>query len=128
MKTILIADDDSVVTMTLKRLLETKYSVLVANDGQGGLDLALENRPDLIICDWHMSPADGWLLAKLREDEWGRQAPVAVLSSDSSPDVIGAAFTSKVVHILPKQLLTPEAIAEKIEAILAHPTETTDEK
>jgi sigma-B regulation protein RsbU (phosphoserine phosphatase) len=60
MSKILIIDDDPTIRMTLQRFLKSQgYDVIVAKDGQEGLEKIKEMHPSLIICDWMMPVIDG---------------------------------------------------------------------
>ncbi|MGC9503697.1 sensor histidine kinase [Baaleninema sp.] len=60
MTRILIIDDEITTQLVLQDLLETEgHEVFVADDGQQGWELALEYRPNLMICDWMMPKIDG---------------------------------------------------------------------
>lgn len=60
MAKILVVDDDVMVQIILSNLLETeKHEVAIASDGETGLQLVEEIRPNLIICDWMMPGLDG---------------------------------------------------------------------
>lgn len=57
---ILVIDDDPAILLVIKKVLQKQgYEVILANDGQEGIDLALQVRPALIICDWNMPVLDG---------------------------------------------------------------------
>src|SRR5699024_3017153 len=52
MRKILVVDDEpSIVTLLKFNLEQSGYSVLTAEDGNTGLDLALDEKPDLIVLD-----------------------------------------------------------------------------
>ncbi len=60
MFTILIIDDDQIVQLTLKKILEAQgYQIITAIDGETGLEQAQQLQPALIICDWLMPGMDG---------------------------------------------------------------------
>ncbi|MGJ3250587.1 MAG: PP2C family protein-serine/threonine phosphatase [Elainellaceae cyanobacterium] len=60
MPKILVIDDDPVVRLVLKKALqEQDCDVIVASDGESGVDKAKQFRPALIICDWMMPGLDG---------------------------------------------------------------------
>ncbi|WP_019500679.1 SpoIIE family protein phosphatase [Pseudanabaena sp. PCC 6802] len=60
MSKILIVDDDVIVQMVLKKaLVEQGYEVVVAKNGEEGIEQAIAHHPALIICDWMMPGTDG---------------------------------------------------------------------
>src|SRR5690349_15408088 len=63
MKRILLVEDNEAIRENTAELLELEhYIVLEARDGQEGLDIALRETPDLIICDIMMPEIDGYHL------------------------------------------------------------------
>jgi DNA-binding response OmpR family regulator len=72
--TILVADDEShILSVVSLKLRNAGYRVLTASDGQEALDIALLDRPDLLITDYHMP-----LLSGLEVCQRLRQANVPV--------------------------------------------------
>jgi DNA-binding response OmpR family regulator len=60
-KQILLIEDDDYITRPVARALqEGGYEVSVASDGETGLALALEARPDLVVLDILLPGIDGW--------------------------------------------------------------------
>jgi phosphoribosyl 1,2-cyclic phosphodiesterase/CheY-like chemotaxis protein len=65
MSTVLIIEDDPDSRTTLAKLFATDgWKVLEANDGDAGLDLALHNRPELILCDLLMPKLNGFQVCR----------------------------------------------------------------
>ncbi|HMP12700.1 MAG TPA: response regulator [Saprospiraceae bacterium] len=61
MKKILVIEDNAEVRENLQEILELSgYAVVAAEDGTAGVDLALNERPDLILCDVMMPKLDGF--------------------------------------------------------------------
>ena len=61
MKTVLIIEDDKVIRENTAEILSlSNYKVLTAADGKKGMQLAIEHRPDIIICDIMMPQLDGF--------------------------------------------------------------------
>jgi two-component system cell cycle response regulator DivK len=68
MKTILIVEDTELNIDLLTQLLEDDYDLIVAHDGEQGVRLANENRPDLILMDISLPVMDGYeATRKIRE-------------------------------------------------------------
>ena len=78
------------ITAILKKKLEdSDFQVLVAFNGVSGLEVALQEHPDLILLDLILPEMDGiTMLDKLREDDWGKKVPVIILSNLSKADSI----------------------------------------
>jgi len=88
---ILVADDDRVTSRFLSSLLEGEgYEVLVADDGDHAVELALEHRPDLIVSDLIMPYRDGFdVLRALRDQPPLARIPVVILSmKDREEDIV----------------------------------------
>jgi CheY-like chemotaxis protein len=61
MKTILLIEDSDDIRETTAELLElANYQVLTAENGKIGIEMALRQKPDLVICDIMMPVLDGY--------------------------------------------------------------------
>ncbi|MBX7125599.1 MAG: response regulator [Cyclobacteriaceae bacterium] len=72
MKKILLIEDNEDIRENTAEILElAHYEVLTAPDGKKGVELALEKKPDLIVCDIMMPVLDGYgvLLAVQKNPE-----------------------------------------------------------
>ncbi len=83
MATILVIDDDELVSRTLQRTLKLyDYQVMVANSGPEGLQLARRHRPDLFILDVMMPGMDGYQVCRqIRGDPLLAELPVLFLTA-----------------------------------------------
>jgi len=117
-KTILVVEDEPPMQLVLRDILTVEgYTVLEAKNGIEGLELALSAHPDLILLDILMPKMDGLeMLKKLREDEWGKKAPVIVLTNLSDNEDVAKAVEEDVFEYFVK---TDIKIAEVIERIRA---------
>jgi two-component system, OmpR family, alkaline phosphatase synthesis response regulator PhoP len=82
-KIVLIVDDDNLLRTVLRDLLEEAgFSAREAKNGEEGLQMALLEKPDLIILDLVMPIMDGMeMYTKMREDARGANIPVVMLTS-----------------------------------------------
>ena len=61
MPKILVVEDNEENRDSLKRRLERRgFEVLLAEDGQKGIDMATAEKPDLVLMDMNMPVLDGW--------------------------------------------------------------------
>jgi CheY-like chemotaxis protein len=87
MKTILVIDDEFGIVDVLSELLaEEGYRVVTAANGQQGLELIAEVRPNLVILDVMMPVLDGVaMLRRLRSDPAHSDLEVIVMSAAPPP-------------------------------------------
>lgn len=85
MKKILLVDDDRDFVESTRTLLEEKYEVVMAYDGDEGIVKAREEKPDLIILDVIMPVEDGFTAAdEIAGDEELNKIPLMLLTSFGS--------------------------------------------
>jgi CheY-like chemotaxis protein len=63
-KVLLIEDNEMNRDMLSRRLTKRGYSVVMAIDGQQGIDMAVSEKPDIILLDMSLPVVDGWDAAK----------------------------------------------------------------
>ncbi|HZZ12658.1 MAG TPA: response regulator [Paraburkholderia sp.] len=92
MATLLLVDDDSDSLWLLRLTLESRgHAVVVASDGQAGLEKCAHHRPDLIVTDWNMPRMDGVALCeRLKSYPALAMIPVILASGENPPP--GKAF------------------------------------
>jgi DNA-binding response OmpR family regulator len=84
-KKILLVDDDRDFVESTRTLLEEKYAVVVAYDGDEGIATAREEKPDLIILDVIMPVEDGFTAAEeIAADDVLKTIPLMLLTSFGS--------------------------------------------
>jgi len=91
METILIVEDDATMLRGLKDNFEFKdYRVLTAADGENGLNLALNEKPDLIILDIMLPKINGYEVCRLIRKE-NLDMPIIMLTAkgEESDIVLG---------------------------------------
>jgi DNA-binding response OmpR family regulator len=88
MQTILVIDDDELVSRTLQRALKMyEYNVMVANSGTEGLQLARRHRPDLFVLDVVMPGTDGYQVCRqVRGDPILKDTPILFLTAKSKDE------------------------------------------
>ena len=82
-KVILIVEDDAKNLKLFRDLLQVSgYTTLEATDGKQGVELAREEKPDLILMDIQMPVMDGLEATKLlKNDDVTKDIPVIALTA-----------------------------------------------
>ena len=89
-KKLLVIDDSDQIRWFLKHVFNKEYQILEARNGQDGIDVALKEEPDLILCDVMMPVKDGYETCReIKSDPKMAQTPVVMLTAKvESEDVI----------------------------------------
>jgi DNA-binding response OmpR family regulator len=131
-KRILIIEDSREISHYLKLRLKTYgYEVLAAFDGEEGLEMAREQRPDLILLDIMLPKLDGFKLCRLLKfDKSYEHIPIIMLTARGQEKDVETAeqiaadayvvkpFDWKMLQGLIEKMLTPGFEKEKIQPIL----------
>jgi DNA-binding response OmpR family regulator len=89
METILIVEDDATMLRGLKDNFEFKgYSVLTAADGEEGLNLALNKKPDLILLDIMLPKINGYEICRLVRQEKLDMPIIMLTAKGEESDVV----------------------------------------
>ena len=98
----LLAEDEALIRLDLKEMLEEEGFEVVgeAGDGQTAVDLASELRPDLVILDVKMPVLDG--LSAAEQIVGARIAPVIILTAFSQRDLVERAREAGAMAYLVK--------------------------
>ena len=81
-KILLVEDNEMNRDMLLRRLIRKGYDVVMAVNGQQGLEVARSEAPDLILMDMSLPEVDGWeTTRRLRADKLIRHIPVIALTA-----------------------------------------------
>ncbi|MBM0127512.1 ANTAR domain-containing response regulator [Pimelobacter simplex] len=101
-RTVVIAEDETLIRMDLAEMLaEEGYDVVgQAGDGQKAIELAEELRPDLVILDVKMPVLDGIAAAEAIAGQ--RIAPVVMLTAFSQRDLVERAREAGAMSYLVK--------------------------
>ena len=75
-------NDDNVYMLKMRLELLGDFEVLAAEDGEKGCEIALRERPDIILMDLEMPVIDGWeATRRLKGDPQTHDIPVIALSA-----------------------------------------------
>ncbi len=81
-KILLVEDNEMNRDMLSRRLIRRGYEVVIATDGQQGVDLATSAAPDLILMDMSLPVIDGWeATRRIKAAEGTKKIPVIALTA-----------------------------------------------
>lgn len=116
---ILVIDDNKEFLESINDILVyERYEVLLARNGDLGLEIARQEQPDLILCDIHMNHKDGFIVMKeLQQNIITYSIPLVFISAhaEESKMELGARLGAKGYLVKP---FTRMELIETINEIL----------
>jgi DNA-binding response OmpR family regulator len=111
-----IEDDPTVAQMYRLKLELDGYQVTMAKDGEEGMRLAGELKPDIIFLDIRLPKKDGFsVLEALRGADPTRDIPVVILSNYGERELIDRGLKLGAQDYLIKSQTTPAALSRGVE-------------
>ncbi|MBW2012026.1 MAG: response regulator [Deltaproteobacteria bacterium] len=113
--TILVVEDNPDNMITIKAVLQNKYHILEALDGEEGLKTTLAEQPDLVLLDMALPKMDGMAVAKkIKEDKVCNEIPIIALTAHAMKGDREKIIAAGCDDYIPKPI-DPEGILKKIE-------------
>lgn len=118
-KTVLVVEDELPLRKAMRdRLVEAGFTVYEAGDGAEGLTVALAKHPQVILLDVLMPMVSGLdMAAHLRQDPWGKQVPVVILSNIDGIGQVQEALDQGIYTYLVKEDTSLDEIVAKATAL-----------
>ena len=86
-KILYVEDNPDNVYMLMRRLKKKGFELIIAGDGQEGIDKAIEENPDLILMDLSLPTMDGWTAtAEIKKIDGIKDIPIIALSAHAMPE------------------------------------------
>ena len=83
-RVLIVEDNEDNRDMLVRRLIRRGYETMVAVDGQQGVEMARNEKPDLILMDMSLPVLDGWQATRiLKGNEDTRRIPIIGLSANA---------------------------------------------
>ncbi|MBI4084696.1 MAG: response regulator [Candidatus Levybacteria bacterium] len=118
MKILLIDDDEAILTLFSTVLQKDNHQIVTANTGQGGLEKAKNEKPELILLDQVLPDIQGnEVLKTLKEDLDTKEIPVAILSNFGQNELIQEAINSGAADYILKYQIEPQDLANKVKEL-----------
>lgn len=121
-QTILLVEDDTFLSGMYKTKFELEgFSVVTAEDGFKGFQLAKELRPDIILLDILMPKMDGFeVLQKIRASDDTKHIPVILLTNLGQKDDVKKGLALGADGYLIKAHFMPSEVVTKVKSVLMH--------
>jgi len=116
MKKILIVEDEEILINLLQRkLIQGGYDVLVARNGEEGLKLMKETMPDIVLLDVLMPKMGGIeVMETMQKEDALKNIPVVIISNSGQPVEIDKAQKLGAKDWLIKTEFDPQEVVDKV--------------
>ena len=120
MKKVLVVEDDQFLSNAYKlKLSKSGFDVSVASDGEIGIKLMKEDKPDIVLLDLIMPNVDGFTcLESIKADDSLKDVPVIVASNLGQDEDVERAKSLGAVDFIIKSNISIEEIVEKVKAVV----------
>ncbi len=119
-KILVVDDDENLRTVLVDKLSISGFDAEGAKDGLEGLTKALAMHPDMVLLDGMMPKLTGWeVLEKLRQDVWGKDVNVIMLTAVDQADNVAKAMESGSCQYLVKTNYSLDEVVNKIKKMFA---------
>lgn len=122
---ILVVEDDIDLLEALEReFRHNGFEVFGARDGISGIEIALQNHPQIILLDLLLPQLEGLsMYEKIQRYDWGKKVPVIVLTNYDDPIFTRKAAKLGVVDYMIKADYKPSQIVRRVKQYLERQTE-----
>jgi DNA-binding response OmpR family regulator len=119
-KILVVEDDQFLQEFITKRLTEEGFKVWSAKEGQEGIEIALREKPDLIILDLILPGKSGYeVLEELKKNPQTSGTPVLILSNLGQKEKVEEALKKGASDFLLKAYFSLEEIILRVKLHLA---------
>ena len=119
-KKVVIVEDDLAISQMYRMKFEAEgYDVATAENGQIGLEVIEDFKPDVVLLDMMMPQMNGdEVLKVMRQNDWGKDTPVMILTNVGKEEASKELAALNVHSYIVKAEMTPKQVAEQVKAVL----------
>lgn len=118
-KIVIIEDDPTISQMYRIKFESDGFEVHLAANGQIGINVAEEVRPDIILLDLQMPEMDGTEALKIiRSQDWGKTVPVIILTNLGEEEAPHELRSLGVDSYIVKANYTPRQVVEQVKSAI----------
>ena len=117
---IYIEDDPEMIDLVTLILNRRGFIVKGAHGGKQGLEMVMQEKPDLVLLDLMMPDLDGWdLYQQFKSNETTKDIPIIIITAKSQPiDRVLGLYIAKVDDYISKPF-HPQELLDSIEKVLS---------
>lgn len=118
-KIVIIEDDPTISQMYRIKFESDGFEVHLAANGQIGINVAENVRPDIILLDLQMPEMDGTEALKvIRSQDWGKTVPVIILTNLGEEEAPHELRSLGVDSYIVKANYTPRQVVEQVKSAI----------
>lgn len=118
-KIALIEDDFAIVQMYRMKFESEGYEVVTTGDGESGLKLIADSKPDVVLLDINMPVMDGSeMLKQLRASPEGKEIKVIMLTNLGESEAPESIRELGILDFIVKAEMTPKQVADRVKQVL----------
>lgn len=120
LKILLVEDDNFLLNMYADKFRVEGFEVFIADNGAGGLKLAKEKAPDIILLDVLLPRMSGFeVLQELNKEPGTKNIPVILLTNLSQKEEIKKGMELGAKDFLIKAHFMPHEVVAKVKQVLS---------
>jgi len=114
-KILLVEDEEIMIDLLQRKLTKEGYEISVARDGEAGLKVMKEVRPDLVLLDIIMPKMGGFeVMEEMGKDKNLKDIPIIVISNSGQPVELDRAQKLGAKDWLIKTEFDPQEVIDKV--------------
>lgn len=118
-KVLIIEDEDVLRNVLAKKLEKEGYDVIVAADGEKGMENVRSEHPDIVLLDIMLPKKNGYqILEEMHDDEELKKIPVLVISNSGQPVEVKKLLELGACDYLVKADFEPGEVIDKMRTCL----------
>lgn len=119
MKILILEDEEIILDLLSKKLLQEGYEVKTSRNGKEGMLMMEKEIPDLVLTDVIMPEKNGFdVISEMKQSEALKNVPIIIISNSGQPVEIDKAKAFGVSDWVIKTEFDPNEIIQKVDKIL----------
>ncbi len=118
-KVLIVEDEELIMDLLKKKLIQEGYEVSVAYDGEQGMEKLRSVKPDILLLDIVMPKKSGYeVMEEMSKDPELNKIPIIVISNSGQPVELDKAKNLGAKDWLVKTEFDPKEVVEKVRRLI----------